>query len=134
MLLLLFKSLAEATQGQGSVGGGGGRKATDEDFGRLFKRLGVDDVADEEIRPKSPARARRTKERIIAQAASMEIGDDAADRLRELWRRWYLAEMGGPVDESYARFQQALAARMADERMESEIEDMLILLAVATVI
>lgn len=136
MLLLLFKSAAPVPIPAQSVGAGGGKRtATAEDWLRFNKRLNID-VEEPEPKAKTPARVRRTKDRIISQAAQISVVDDtAAQQLRDLWRRWYLSEMGQvSADESYNRFTEALAIRLADERMESEIEDMLILLAVAAVI
>ena len=123
------------------VAGGGGKKReiTPKEWVRLEKRLNKA-VAEraERLRPAKPSRVARTKQRILERVAQVETVDaSAAEQLRELWKKWYEAELRveqTTPDVAYSRFASDLAALLAEREMENELDEMLILMAVAALI
>lgn len=131
-------------QGQETDAAGGGtskprRHATPAEWLKLNERLNHAAVERaERLRPTRPSRVARTQARIVERAAQIEVIDDsAAEQLRALWLRWYQAELRAgqaAPDAAYDRFTADLAALLAERQMDDEIEEMLILMAVAVLI
>jgi len=130
-------SSADGISEEAEQDGGIGFLIEDDKIRRFLERES-DDREARPIRPAKPSRVARTKARVLKEVAEINVEDDGAvERLRELWSRWYQAELRvDPVapDVAYNRFSTDMAALLADRQMDTEIEDMLILMAVAALV